>query len=292
MKRETIESCAVQKILTILGPLWYASDSLGPYPESENLSIYHGLIREIGHEMNRKNKNNFFHTCYPELIQAHLTGKQKDLNNLCRKLQVDLRPYAARLASNYHFTTIDLNDFIQEGLIGVHLYLPRYRYICPECSERFERGEGFSEHCNEEHGLGLEPKQGIESFLSGIVRGHMLNFLRHQFQLKRTPVAVVHASDFFESDKNQICIDLNTPSPEMLVASKEAVENVRACLDKERNEKIRVFVSRILSGYTAPEAYLEISEQGLASSDVSARVTIYQLKKTRAFNKYRQVLAG
>jgi len=186
-----------------------------------------------------------------------------------------------------------MNDFIQEGLIAVVEYLPKYRYICPDCGERFERVNPYSEHCRGEHGYLMEPLQDIRSFLSGIIRGYMLNFLRHQFQLKRTPLAVIHASDFLESDKSPVFVDAANPNPETLVASKEAVERVRTCLDRERNEKIREFVGRILEGATAREAYSGISQRGLAASPESARVTIYQLKqRTRAFKKYREVLAG
>jgi len=293
MKQKIVDTLDRQKILTIREPLCYPVRAFGVDSDSEKTSVYHGLIRAIGIEMRKNNRNNFFHTSYPELVKAHTTGKQGDINRLCRKLQVDLRPYAARLAHNYHFTTIDLNDFIQEGLIAVVEYLPKYRYICPDCLERFERVEPYSNHCRKEHGYLMEPKPDIRSFLSGIIRGYMLNYLRHQFQLKRTPLAVVHASDFLESDKSPVFVDAINPSPETLVASKEAIERVRDCLDRERNEKIRVFIQRILEGANAREAYSGISQRGLAASAESARVTIYQLKqKTRAFAKYREVLAG
>ena len=186
-----------EKFLTIRESLCYSSEALGQQTESENQSVYHGLVRENGYEMTRKNgtkASNFFHTSYPELIRAHSSGKQSDVNKLCRKLQTDLRPYAARLANNFHFTTIDLNDFIQEGLISLIRYLPKYRYICPNCDERFKWVGEYNSHCRDEHRRLIKPVQNIRSFLSGIIRGSMLNFLRAQLQWKRSPIIFINDS--------------------------------------------------------------------------------------------------
>lgn len=288
MQREIVDTVPAKKILTIRGPLCYR----GRTSEAQG-SGYHGLIRKIGFEM-RKNRNNFFHTSYPELVRAHATGDKRDMNRLCRKLQVDLRPYAAKLASNYRFTTIDLDDFIQEGLIAVCKYLPEYRYICPECKERFGRIEDYSEHCKDEHGYLMEAVPNIRNFLSGVIRGYMLNYLRHQFQRKRTPLMVIHSSDFIETNEPFVFIDSVTPSPEELVASKESVEKIKECLDRERNEKIREFVVRILEGATMCEAYVGISNAGLTASPESARMIICRLRRQnpRAFAKYREALVG
>ncbi len=283
---------AAEKSLTILDSLCYSGRALGSESDSENQGCDHGLIRQDGTDM-RHTGWNFFHTCFPELVQAHKSGAEADVNALCAKLQNDLRPYAGKLAHNYPFTSIDLNDLIQEGLIAVMEYLPRYRYICPNCDKRFLRSGAYSDHCHSEYGHHLDPIQDIRSYLSRVIRGYMLNLLRLQFQRKRSPVVFVLKSDLLDSDKSGICEDKVTPSPEALVASKRAIESIRKCLDRERNAKIREFILRILDGSTAREAYVEISDRGLSASSESARVTIYHLKqRTQLFAKYHRALVG
>lgn len=231
----------------------------------------------------------FFKECHFELLKAYVTRDSKDINRLCIKFRRGVYGYALTLSNNYYFTSVDVDDFIQEALIALIRYLPEYRFICPNCSSRFVSFADYRMHSKRENGSLVAPSKSIRKYLSYIIRDRLVKFKEKQLCKKRDPrIFISDGSIEANNGIDDLYFDLG--NPEKVAISNFKIIRIKEYLSKERDYKIREFIQCILKGYTPREAYSNMVENLYFLSCDSAYCCIRSLKKRKSFLKYRDLL--
>lgn len=231
----------------------------------------------------------FFDAAQNELIKAQKTGSKNDLNKLIRKIQSSVLAYAYVMAQRFRIRTIDADDFSQEALTALLIWLDIYRFICPICGARFKVPENFIEHCIENHGEELEPVKTIDVYITHMMKLAMFNLLKRHYAKKRATYLTLSLDPFLEGFDRTL-IDMETPAD--LTASKQVVQTVRELAWRERNNKIGFFILCCLEGKPPTEIYFSMGERGAFKNYDAARVTVNNWRKRGRLEKYREALAG
>ena len=234
----------------------------------------------------------FFDAAECELMQAQSTGARNDINNLVRVIQGSVLAYAHVMSQRFRIRTIDAEDYLQEALTALLVWLEIYRFICPVCESRFRVSQNFREHCEENHGEELEPVKTTDIYLTHMMKLAMFNLLKRNYAKKRATYLTLSLDktliEFFAHSPQ--FVEVNTPAD--ITASKQAVQTVRELAERERNNKIGFFVNCCLDGKRPTEIYHTMGEQGVFKNDDAARVTVNNWRKRGRLEKYRQALAG
>lgn len=231
----------------------------------------------------------FFDVAERELMTAQATGARSDIDRLVRKIQGSVLAYAHVMAQRFRIRTIDADDYLQESLTALLIWLEIYRFICPVCESRFRVSQNFKEHCVDNHGEELEPVKTTDVYLTHMMKLAMFNLLKRNYAKKRATYLTLSLDPFLEGFENSL-IDIQTPAD--ITVSKRAVETVRELAERERNNKIGFFVNCCLEGKRATEIYHAMGAQGIFKNDDAARVTVNNWRKRGRLDKYRQALAG
>jgi hypothetical protein len=230
----------------------------------------------------------FFADACPELSRAHETGRDTDFNALIRKVTPKLQAYAGKLALACPLGAVDLNDYVQEGIIIVWRNLSRYRFICPLCNAKFQRLDSFKDHGESDHGEAIEPTVSLARWLDYSIKRYMKNHLRSMRRSERK------AEDFFPMDFTVGDYTENTSliRPDVAMFSRLAVERLEELASIESNPKVQMLVKGCLQGTERPTIWKEMAASGLAKTPKSAAVCVNRLMKRRdVWRPYRVALA-
>ena len=229
-------------------------------------------------------KRSFFDGLYSQLSRVQATQNREDFDILVRGVKPRVTAYAAWMKSRYNIPTVDIEDYVQEGLIALWRFLSKFRYICPDCKEEFKRCQDYVAHRKGEHGSVVQTLQKLAPYLDFRIKRYMRNLKRSQLNTKKRSAAVtVHMDETFDMpDEN--------PNAEALVCSVEALQQLRRLVDAETNAKIKIFVAGCLRGREVRDIYKCMVREGLAGTEQSARITVANLRGREELKAYRHAL--
>jgi len=233
----------------------------------------------------------FFDGAQAELIRAQATGAKRDIDKLVRRILPSVLAYAHVMAQRFKIRTIDAEDYAQEALAALLIWLDTYRFICPICESRFRVAESYSEHCEQKHGKQLEPVKSVDVFVTHMMKLAVFNLLKRHYAKKRANYLTLSLDlDPISGGVGNSLVEHQTPA--RITASRQAVDTVRELAQRERNNKIGFFISCCLEGKRPTEIYSAMGAEGIFKNDDAARVTVNNWRKRGRLDKYRQVLAG
>ncbi len=232
-------------------------------------------------------KRTFFKGCYVELARVQSTQNKTDFDKLAVKAIPYITAYANWMKMRYPIAVVDADDYVQEGLMAMWNFLCKYRYICPECEERFMLSQAFTKHCKTEHGRVMKPQHGLEPYLNFRIKRYMRNLmLRHVKASTRSSAMTVYIEQYeFDFPDDAVLQD-------KVVDTNQRIDALKGVLSLEANAKIAFFVGACLMGAEGGDIYNGMVEKGLLGSPGSARVAVSNLKRRGEFERYRQALTG
>lgn len=252
----------------------------------------------------------FFANCYKELHKAYETGGAWEtvlFRAVHPEIERWLRSYWKYRWNRISFVTVE--DVIQEGFISIVRYMKKYRYICSVCGNESRLRIEHDQHCEQEHGVELEPRTTLSVYLSLNAMGRMRNVMRdlmvekkgldrtlneaslYDWGVSLAPVRRALREIFGARVIPNVLVD-RTNQPYRDFLSKQRLGKFLDRLQSEPVQKVKVYMETILKGGTEADACRRMVNLGMVPNTESARGSINYYKRTRKFQQYREDLEG
>lgn len=229
-----------------------------------------------------------FSGAHLELVRAHSTGSEADFTCLVQKIQPNLKRYASRVAYRCPFGAIDIDDYVQIGIIAIWRFMPGFKYLCPLCDERFINLSLYTNHCETIHGEVMEPVKTLEQWLTYEVKQYMSNELRSRF---RRYNYIGLETDIISSEDD--IFKRAYPGPDEMAISNQIVERIKELIKHEQNKRLKSFVGGCIKDEKPVDIFRSMVDEGLSRSTQSARVGVRMLRRRpNIWRLYRQALVG
>ena len=184
-----------------------------------------------------------------------------------------------------------IEDISQEGFISIVKYMRKYRFVCTVCKHGSIYQVEHDSHCEQEHGVKLEPQTKLSVYLSLNAMGRMRNVMRDLLRAKR--------GDLFGGvDTNDENFTELIPSWDLGPLHKSYDESISMRkiwrfahrVEKENNPKIKQFMVGLLKYGTVEDSCERLAELGLVKNTASGRRLMVYYRKTKWLDGYREDL--
>jgi hypothetical protein len=234
-------------------------------------------------------KRTFFQSAYVELSKVQVTKNKRDFDRLARKITPRLLDYARWIKRQYPTSVLGPEDYAQEGLIALWNFIHEYRYTCPNCEYVTKDYYEYISHCKIYHEKVLKPKSNFEKYLNFRIKRYMRN---HMLAYVKPKIRAAFTTVYLEDLNIEVWVKGSCESPHKEVASKQIVRRLRQTVEKEKDERIRIFIKNILRGVDGCDTYKQMAENGISPNEGAARACIYQFRKGNKLAKYRNILTA